>query len=195
MKPKIIFATGNQNKVDEIQHVIGDFITVISLKEAGISQEIPEPYDSLEENASVKSKTIFRLTGESCFSEDTGLEVEALDGKPGVKSARYAGENAGHAENVKKLLENLKEKTNRRARFRTVISLIWQGEEHQFEGICEGKISEHPSGNKGFGYDPVFIPQGAEKSFAEMSMEEKNRFSHRKKAALQLVTFLQQMKK
>lgn len=195
MQPTLIFATGNRNKVAEIQHAIGDIIKVICLEEAGIHQDIPEPYDTLEENASIKSQTIFRLTGKSCFSEDTGLEVDALNGEPGVRSARYAGEDANHAANVKKLLENMEGKENRLARFRTVISLIWEGKEYKFEGICEGEIIHEPRGSKGFGYDPVFIPKGADKTFAQMNMEEKNRYSHRKKAALQLVTFLQQMKK
>lgn len=187
---KLIFATNNQHKVEEIKTLIDDLFDVISLKEAGINIDIPEPHETLEANASEKSKTIFKLTGQNCFSEDTGLEVKSLNGEPGVKSARYAGEGRDFNDNINKLLEALKENPNRKARFRTVISLILNGTEHQFTGICEGTILTEPKGEKGFGYDPVFIPNGATKSFAEMTIEEKNKYSHRKKATAQLLAFV-----
>jgi len=189
--PKLLFATNNQHKIEEIQSATGDRIKVIGLKDAGISIDIPEPHDTLEKNASEKSSTIFALTGISCFGEDTGLEVEALNGEPGVKSARYAG--TGFSEdNINKLLHQLEHQTKRNARFRTVISLIWNGSEHLFSGICEGVIINERKGIGGFGYDPVFMPSGSNRTFGEMEPEEKNRFSHRKKAADQLVLFLQQ---
>jgi XTP/dITP diphosphohydrolase len=188
----LIFATNNAHKVREIQSAIGSIIHVISLKEAGIDIDIPEPYDTLEANALEKSKTIHMLTNLNCFSEDTGLEVEALDGEPGVKSARYAGEEKACERNIDKLLGRLDGNTNRRARFRTVISLIYCGKEFQFDGICEGQIVDHKRGAKGFGYDPVFMPSGSNRTFAEMDTAEKNVFSHRKKAADKLVLFLQE---
>jgi XTP/dITP diphosphohydrolase len=186
----LIFATNNQNKVDEIRTVLGNHFDIITLKEVGINIDIPEPHDTLEANASEKSKTIFGMTRKNCFSEDTGLEVEALNGEPGVKSARYAGENRSFEDNIEKLLHNLKPKTNKAARFRTVISLILGGKEYFFEGVCTGKIIDVKKGSKGFGYDPVFVPDGSDMTFAEMGMEEKNRFSHRKKAVKKLIDFL-----
>lgn len=186
----LIFATNNQHKVDEIRSVIGSLFTIITLKEAGIDIEIPEPHDTLEANATEKSQTIHRLTSQDCFSEDTGLEVEALNGEPGVKSARYAGEGRDFQQNIDKLLQQLGGNTNRKARFRTVISLILNHREYLFEGICTGTIAEDQKGNKGFGYDPVFIPDGATRSFAEMSLEEKNQYSHRQKAVTRLIQFL-----
>ena len=188
---KLIFATNNQYKVEEIQAAIGNKMEVISLKQAGIHIEIPEPHDTLEANASEKSLTIKRLTGENCFSEDTGLEVTALHGEPGVKSARYAGEEKSFENNIKKLLKNLEKQADRRARFRTIISLIWEGKEYMFEGSCEGIIGVEPTGTMGFGYDPVFYPFGCDRSFGQMSLAEKTQFSHRKKAADKLVIFLQ----
>ena len=186
----LIFATNNQNKVDEVRSLLGKSFDIITLKEAGIDIDIPEPHDTLEANASKKSKTIFDLTNKNCFSEDTGLEVEALNGEPGVKSARYAGENRSFEDNIEKLLYNLSSKDNKTARFRTVISLILDGKEYLFEGICPGKIIDTKKGANGFGYDPVFIPDGNDKTFAEMEMEEKNKFSHRKKAMQKLIEFL-----
>jgi len=190
MNNTLIFATNNQHKVDEIRTVLKNSFTIITLKEAGIDIDIPEPHDTLEANATEKAQTIHQLTGKDCFSEDTGLEVAALNGEPGVKSARYAGEGRDFQQNIDKLLENLKDKTNRKARFRTIISLIMDKQEHVFEGICEGRIVDDQQGNKGFGYDPVFMPDGADKTFAEMTMEEKNAFSHRRKATDQLIAFL-----
>jgi XTP/dITP diphosphohydrolase len=192
MHTKLIFATNNQHKVDEIRAVTGNLFDIITLKEAGIDVDIPEPHDTLEANATEKSMTIHRLTGENCFSEDTGLEVAALDGEPGVKSARYAGDARDFQENIDKLLYKLQGLTDRSARFRTVISLILNEKEYLFTGVCEGKISGSQKGLQGFGYDPVFVPDGADKSFAEMTMEEKNQYSHRKKAVTQLIHFLSQ---
>ena len=191
-KPTLIFATNNQHKVDEISIVIGNQVQVITLKEAGIDIDIPEPHDTLEANASEKSLTIHQLTAKNVFSEDTGLEVFSLNGEPGVKSARYAGDHKDFQANIDKLLFNLNEATDRSARFRTVVSLIWNEQEYQFEGICNGSITKTPSGQSGFGYDPVFIPDGSNKTFAEMTMEEKNQYSHRKKAIIQLIAFFNQ---
>lgn len=188
----LIFATNNHHKIEELQTSIGNNIEIIGLKKAGIYMDIPEPYQTLEENATEKSTTIYKLTGLSCFSEDTGLEITSLGGAPGVKSARYAGEERSFEKNINKILEELADKKSRDARFRTVISLIWEKEEFQFEGICKGQIITEKKGSLGFGYDPVFVPQGSTKTFAEMSMEEKNQFSHRKKAADRLVLFLQE---
>lgn len=174
-----------------MQAAIGNDLEIIPLKQAGIDIDIPEPHDTLEANASEKSRTIHQLTGQHCFSEDTGLEVEALNGEPGVKSARYAGDDKAFEKNIDKLLHKLGDSPNRRARFRTVISLIWQGQEWLFEGICEGAIARKPYGAGGFGYDPVFVPTGSNRTFAEMTMAEKNALSHRKKAADKLILFLQ----
>lgn len=187
---KLIFATNNQHKVDEIRSVLGKQLEIITLKEAGIDKDIPEPFETIHENASTKSKTIYELTGINCFSEDTGLEVTALNGEPGVKSARYAGNNRSFDANIEKLLSNLAGKEDRSARFRTVISVIIDNKETLFEGICEGRITETRIGENGFGYDPVFIPNGSVKTFAEMDMQEKNSFSHRRKATEKLVVFL-----
>lgn len=187
---KLIFATNNQHKIDEIRSVLGKKIEIITLQEAGLNIDIPEPYNTLEENASSKSKTIFDITANNCFSEDTGLEVNVLNGEPGVKSARYAGEGRSFDANIEKLLSKLADKADRTARFRTVISLLIDGTETLFEGICEGRIIEKKRGLQGFGYDPVFIPTGSDKTFAEMDIAEKNRFSHRKKATEKLVAFL-----
>jgi XTP/dITP diphosphohydrolase len=194
MQSKLIFATNNQHKVDEVRHVIGNLFEIITLKEAGIDIDIPEPHDTLEANATEKSQTIFRITGRNCFSEDTGLEVTALNGEPGVKSARYAGGSRNFQENIDKLMHNLAGKPDRSARFRAVISLIQDGKEYQFEGICEGSIALEQKGREGFGYDPIFIPDGADISFAEMTIQEKNRYNHRQKAMSKLIHFLSQQK-
>jgi XTP/dITP diphosphohydrolase len=187
---QLVFATNNQHKIEEIKAVLPDTFHIITLREAGINIDIPEPHNTLEANASEKSATIHRLTNQHCFSEDTGLEVAALNGAPGVKSARYAGEDADFQRNVALLLTNLSGQTNRRARFRTVISLILDEKEYFFEGICTGTILEKPTGEKGFGYDPVFVPDGDTRSFAEMSLAEKNQYSHRRKATDQLIAFI-----
>lgn len=190
---KLIFATNNQHKVEEIRSILGEKFSIITLKEAGINIDIPEPYDTLEANASEKARVIYELTGTNCFSEDTGLEVYALGGEPGVKSARYAGEGRSFDANIEKLLSNLAGKPDRRARFRAVISLLIKGKETLFEGICEGGIIEKRRGSGGFGYDPVFVPEGSSNTFAEMSMEEKALISHRAKATEKLVAFLNKL--
>lgn len=190
MNTQLIFATNNNNKVIEIKNVLNNSMQIMSLKGSGIDVEIPEPFDSLEENAAEKSRVIYEMTNKNCFSEDTGLEVEALNGAPGVRSARYAGENSNGEENILLLLKNLSGISHRVAQFKTVISLRLEGEEFQFIGTCRGKIIEQPIGENGFGYDAIFIPDGSEKSFAQMDMNEKNIFSHRKKATQLLVAFL-----
>ena len=187
---KIIFATNNKNKVEEIKHHSHQKFEIFTLQEVGIDIDIPEPHDTLEANATEKSATIYKLTNQAVFSEDTGLEVEALGGAPGVKSARYAGEGRNMQDNIDKLLAELKEKPSRAARFRTVVSLIINGKEYQFEGICQGHITHAQDGANGFGYDPVFIPVGSDITFANMDISEKNKFSHRKKAVQQLIDFL-----
>lgn len=188
---QLIFATNNPNKAREIAAILPQTIEVKTLKEAGIDIDIPEPHDTFRENALEKSRTIFKLTHQHCFSEDTGLEVDALDGLPGVRSARFAGEPADDEKNIEKLLNDMNGKTNRSARFRTVVSLIWNEAEYFFEGVCEGEIIDDKKGDNGFGYDPVFIPDGSDKTFAEMDLAEKNLFSHRKKAVGKLIEFFQ----
>lgn len=191
----LIFATNNEHKVSEIQSLLPKDINVITLQQAGINIDIPEPYDTLQENANTKAKTIFEITKQNCFSEDTGLEIDALNGAPGVHSARYASEDRNFNANIEKVLTNLKNTKNRSAQFRTVICLIWEQKEYYFEGVCRGQIAEQNSGTAGFGYDPIFIPEGSTKSFAEMTMDEKNTHSHRQKAVTQLFTFLQSINK
>lgn len=192
---KIIFATNNQHKVDEIRSALPENFSIITLKEARINIDIPEPYDTLQDNAAEKARIIFNLTKTNCFSEDTGLEVYSINNEPGVHSARYAGEEKSFDKNIDKLLSRLENSTNRKARFRTVICLILDSREYFFEGVCEGEIIKQRRGNQGFGYDPVFIPSGSSKTFAEMSIEEKNQFSHRKKATDKLVAFLNHLNK
>lgn len=194
---KLIFATNNLHKLGEIDALLGDKYQLLGLQDLHISEEIPEDHDTLEANASQKAWYIYNLTGQSCFADDTGLEVDALDGAPGVYSARYSRigemtfpEMEAAPGNIKKLLLKLKDVAERSARFRTVISLVLNGEEYQFEGVVEGTIAESASGRKGFGYDPVFIPRGYDMSFAEMDLSLKNRISHRAKAVQQLVDFL-----
>ncbi len=186
----LIFATNNKNKVAEIKSILNGVMDVCSLKDAGIEIDIPEPHQTLEENATEKSSCIYKLTNKNCFSEDTGLEVVALNGAPGVKSARYADEDIRFENNIKKLLFELNGEINRTAQFRTVISLMLDNKEYQFEGICKGKIIEVEKGEQGFGYDSIFIPEGSDFTFAEMNMDEKNKFSHRKKATSKLIAFL-----
>src|SRR5690348_3548346 len=168
MQKILVFATNNGNKVREIRSLLGGEFQIITLQESGIDIDIPEPHPTLEANAREKSTTIYRLTGMDCFGEDTGLEVAALDGAPGVLSARYAGEQKSAADNIRKLLGDLQGIKDRKAQFRTVISLIQEGKERQFEGICRGNILSASRGGSGFGYDPVFVPDGAGKTFAEM---------------------------
>jgi XTP/dITP diphosphohydrolase len=186
----LIFATHNEHKADEVRAVLDGRFLIRTLREEGITEEIPEPHDTLEENAWEKSSVIWQRTGKDCFSEDTGLEVEALNGAPGVHSARYAGTHGDAIANMNKLLEAMEGQPNRRARFRTVISLMLDGKEHRFEGICHGHITLQPCGHAGFGYDPVFVPEGSIKTFAEMDKAEKNQYSHRRKAMDSLIHFL-----
>ena len=186
----LIFATNNRNKVAEIQSLVGNDFEIIPLKEAGIDIDIPEPHDQLEANATEKARTIFSMTHQNCFSEDTGLEIVSLGGAPGVKSARYAGEDRDFQANIDLVLSKMSGVEDRSAQFRTVICLIWDQKEYYFEGICKGQILTTMQGEKGFGYDPIFVPEGATKSFASMTMEEKNQYSHRQKAVTQLFEFL-----
>ena len=189
IKP-LIFATNNQNNVAEIRHEVGGRFNIITLKVAGISIDIPEPHDTLEANASEKSGTILMLTGKDCFSEDSGLEVESLKGAPGVKSARFVEKNEHYSDNIEKLLDRVKEKKNNNAKFRTIISLRLDGKEFLFKGICDAKIIHNRKGINGFGYDPIFVPDGSDKTFAEMTLAEKAIFSHRSKAVKKLAAFL-----
>ena len=187
---KLIFATNNANKVAEIKAALPHGLEIITLKEAGINIDIEEPYDTLEENAREKATVINNLTKENCFSEDTGLQVAALNDEPGVRSARYAGDEADSKKNIALLLHNMKNVVDRNAHFKTVICLLINGKEYFFTGICPGKIIDIQKGELGFGYDAVFVPDGDDKTFAEMNMEEKNKYSHRKKALVKLIDFL-----
>ncbi len=193
---EIIFATGNPHKVTEASKALGENITLIMPKELGIAEEIPETGSTLEENAIQKCRYIWEKLGRNCFADDTGLEVNALGGGPGVHTARYAGEDKSPGANMDKLLREL-EKTedtcpDRQARFRTVIALMLEGKLYTFEGILEGRIAREKSGMQGFGYDPVFIPQGYDKTLAEISLDEKNAISHRGTAMRKLRDFLRQ---
>jgi XTP/dITP diphosphohydrolase len=186
----LIFATNNAYKAEEVRAALGDAFTLRTMREAGLDLDIPEPHPTLLENALEKARVVARLTGQNAFAEDSGLEVRALNGEPGVRSARYAGEERSDAANTHKLLRAMEECVDRYASFRTVMGLVLDGKEHHFEGICPGHITLQPRGTGGFGYDPVFIPDGASVTFAEMSLEEKNKYSHRRKALDQLIEFL-----
>jgi len=190
---KLIFASGNDHKIKEIRSQIPAAIQLIGLKEAGITEDIPETADTLEGNAWQKADYLYDKLKVNCFSDDTGLEVEALDGAPGVYSARYAGPQKKAEDNMSKLLEELADKPNRKARFRTVIALIINGEKHEFEGVVNGEIMDKSSGKEGFGYDPIFRPNGYAKTFSEMSMEDKNKISHRGLAVDKLIQFLKEL--
>lgn len=186
----LIFATHNPNKVSEIQNLLPDHIQLLSLNDLDYHKEIVEYGKTIEENAKIKADAISKLFDFPCFADDTGLEVEALGGEPGVKSARYAGEAKNDDANKNKLLKNLKDKTNRTARFKTVICYKNGNEEKEFIGICEGEITQNPSGKGGFGYDPIFKPKGFSETFAEMPAYQKNKISHRGLAFQQLIEFL-----
>lgn len=186
----LIFATHNPNKVKEIQALLPEYIQLKSLSDIGYIEEIEEYGSTIEANAKIKVEAIAGKYNFPCFADDTGLEVEALDGKPGVKSARYAGEDKDDEANKRKLLEDLNRFKNRSARFKTVIHYKNQGVEHQFTGICEGEITKEECGNLGFGYDPIFKPKGYEQTFAEMGSVQKNKISHRSLAFQQLIEFL-----
>jgi XTP/dITP diphosphohydrolase len=187
---ELVFATNNIHKLEEIRKVAGNTIVIKSLKDIGCNDDIPETAETLEGNASLKSWYIYNKFRKNCFADDTGLEVAALNEKPGVYSARFAGPEQNPEKNIVKLLSELKNKSDRRAQFRTVISLIIDGKESFFEGVVKGKILFEKKGTKGFGYDPVFIPDGFKKSFAEMSLDEKNEISHRANAMNALMQLL-----
>jgi XTP/dITP diphosphohydrolase len=194
---ELIFATHNNNKAIEIQAILGDGYRIMTLDQAGITEDVPEEQDTLEGNALQKAKYVQEKIGMDCFADDTGLEVDALGGEPGVYSARYAelsderfeGEEVAYA-NMRKLLRRLEGQADRRARFRTIIALVIEGDQYTFEGVVEGSILSGKRGDKGFGYDPVFLPDGFDKTFAEMSLVEKNMISHRSKAVEKLAEFL-----
>lgn len=190
---ELIFATHNANKVKEIKNQLGEGFNVKSLNEINFLEDIPETENTLEGNALLKVRAIHKQTGLNCFADDTGLEVEALDGAPGVYSARYAGESCDANDNMDLLLENLRGEVNRSARFRTVVALIIDNQEYIFEGVCEGEILHTKTGRDGFGYDPIFKPKGYERSFAEMSIIEKNLISHRGLAVKKLIGFLNRL--
>jgi XTP/dITP diphosphohydrolase len=190
MNSELIFASGNENKVAEVEYKLGGVVKLKSLHAIGCNEEIPETGNTLEENARIKARYVWETYRVDCFADDTGLEVEALGGAPGVYSARYAGPQKNPADNMALLLSELVDKTNRRARFRTVICLIRDGKESLFEGIVNGEIIEQARGAEGFGYDPIFVPEGFSKTFAEMSMDEKNTISHRGRAIASLAAFL-----
>jgi XTP/dITP diphosphohydrolase len=187
---KILFVTNNKHKLKEIRSALNDRVEVFGLNDVDINEEIPEPFCTLEENAVHKARTIFLKYNLNCFADDTGLEVSSLNGKPGVYSSRFAGEGCSFDDNINKLLSELKGIKNRKARFRTVLALIEAGNIKLFEGIVEGRIAEKRTGEDGFGYDPVFIPDGYSKSFAEMSLDEKNKISHRTRALNKLINYL-----
>lgn len=187
---KIVFATNNAHKLREVQQTVGDKFEIVSLRECGVVEDIPENEPTLEGNALAKARYIYSRTGLSCFADDTGLEVDALGGEPGVRSARYATDGHDDEANKRLLLERMEGKENRGAQFRTAMALILDGEEYLFEGVVRGEILTQECGDGGFGYDPLFAPEGHSESFAEMSAEEKNTISHRGRAVRKLAEFL-----
>ncbi len=190
---KIVFATNNAHKLDEVRQVVGEEFEIVSLRECGIVEDIPENEPTLEGNALAKARYIYERTGFNCFADDTGLEVDALGGEPGVRSARYATDGHDDEANKRLLLERLQGEEMRSAQFRTAVALIMDGKEYLFEGIVRGEIAHEQHGEGGFGYDPLFFPEGGELTFAQMSSEEKNAISHRGRAVRELAEFLQQM--
>jgi len=191
MTRQLVFATNNRHKLEEVSAKTGDNITLLTLDDIGCTDDIEETGTTFRQNASIKSHYIFNKYQLDCFGDDSGLEIDALNGEPGVYSARYAGGHGNHAANMAKVLAAMQNQTNRRARFRTVISLLWKGEEYFFEGIAEGTIRQETAGAEGFGYDPIFQPDGYGITFAEMSLEQKNSISHRARAVEKLIGFLQ----
>lgn len=187
---QLVFASNNPNKIKEIQLLLPNTIQILSLEDIGCLEEIPETAPSIEGNAIQKANYVTEKYGYSCFADDTGLEVEALNGEPGVYSARYAGNQRDANDNIDKLLLNLADKNNRKAQFKTIICLNLNGKQHLFEGIVKGSIISEKKGTEGFGYDPIFIPNGYNKTFAEMPIQEKSKISHRGLAVEQLVRFL-----
>lgn len=191
MKKKLVFATNNAHKLEEIKNILGDKVEILSLADIDCHADIPETADTLEGNARQKAMYVYTHYGMDCFADDTGLEVDALEGAPGVHSARYASEKGHDSQaNMEKLLREMEEKNDRKAQFRTIISLIEKGEEKQFEGIVRGEILRERKGNSGFGYDPVFRPEGYDKTFAELGNEIKNKISHRARAIAALCEYL-----
>jgi XTP/dITP diphosphohydrolase len=191
---ELVFATNNQHKLMEIQNLLNGHPMLLSLEDIGCREELPEDRETLEDNASQKAWYLYDKYGKSCFADDTGLEIDALNGEPGVYSARYAGPERSAESNMDKVLTNLNKINNRKARFRTVISLVLNGIETRFEGVVEGRILNERKGGSGFGYDPIFKPDESTLSFAEMSLSEKNKISHRARAFLKLVEFLNKQK-
>lgn len=189
---QLIFATNNQHKLKEIKLILNSEVTILSLKDIDCSEKLPETSSSLRGNALQKANYVFEKYGVNCFADDTGLEIDALSGRPGVYSARYAGLQASDSDNVAKVLNEMKGVENRTAIFKTVIALITDREQKTFEGMIEGEITNEPKGTSGFGYDPVFIPAGSTKTFAEMSEEEKNGMSHRSLALEKLIVYLKE---
>ncbi|WP_439695582.1 non-canonical purine NTP diphosphatase [Mucilaginibacter sp. AW1-7] len=187
---ELVFATNNRHKLEEVEAKLQGKIKLLTLNDIGCYDDIEEIGTTFKVNASIKSQYIYNKYKLNCFGDDSGLEIDALNGEPGVYSARYAGEHGNHAANIKQVLDKLKDETNRKARFRTVISLMWADEEYFFEGTVEGTIRTAPSGTDGFGYDPIFEPEGYAITFAEMTMDEKNQISHRAKAMEKLIGFL-----
>lgn len=187
---KLVFASNNKNKIQEIKHQLPDDIELLSLEDIGCTEDIPETADTIEGNAILKADYVTQKYGYNCFADDTGLEVEVLNGEPGVYSARYAGEQKDANDNMDKLLLNLESKSNRNAMFKTVITLNLNGEQHLFTGIVNGVITTNKAGDKGFGYDPIFKPEGLDLTFAQISMDEKAKLSHRGRAVQQLIAFL-----
>ena len=190
MKPRLLFGTNNQNKLQEIRQILSEKYEVLSLKDLGKDIDVEETEPTLEGNAILKAKAFFEHSGIPCFSDDTGLEVEALDGRPGVYSARYAGENCSYQDNVNKMLSEMTGKTNRVAHFRTVIAFYDGNQILTFDGIAEGEITEEQKGEGGFGYDPIFLPKGYSKTFSELPADEKNRISHRGKAVRKFADYI-----
>ncbi len=190
MNLEIVFATGNAHKIREVVALLPSGIRLKSLADIGCAGELPETTPTIEGNALQKARYVHAHYGVNCFAEDTGLEINALNGEPGVRSARYAGEDKQAEDNTRLVLAKMKGIADRRARFRTVIALILDGKEHVFEGVAEGQIAASPAGSGGFGYDPIFVPEGAHRSFAEMDTEEKGAISHRGKAVAKLLAFL-----
>ena len=189
---KLVFTTNNKHKLEEVRAILGNSIEVLSLNDIDCHDDIPETADTLEGNALIKARHIYEKFGVDCFADDTGLEVEVLGGEPGVYSARYAGEECNPEANMYKLLQNLTGKNNRNAQFRTVIALIIKGEEKLFNGIVKGSISNEKMGDAGFGYDPIFIPEGFSESFAQMTSDMKNSISHRYRATEELNNYLKE---
>ena len=187
---EIVFATNNPNKLKEVQAVLPKEIKLISLKDIGCFEDIPETQNTIEGNAIQKATYIKTTYNKDCFADDTGLEVMALNGAPGVYSARYAGPEKNASKNIQKLLDNLENETNRKAQFKTVIALNYNNQTFTFEGVCKGKITRHKIGSGGFGYDPIFMPNGKQQTFAELSLEEKNTIGHRGLAIAKLISFL-----